>query len=67
MVWNGINHKKNPGKNKHVEAKQHDTKQPIGQRSNQRRSKKLHGDKWKWKHSSPKSLECSENSSKRET
>ena len=33
---------------------------------NQRGNKKIHGDKWKWKHNRPKSLEYSKSGSKRD-
>ena len=38
----------------------------MGQWKNKRKNKILHGDKWKWKHNDPQSLEHSENSSKME-
>lgn len=43
------------------------TKEWIGQPKRQRKNKKLHGNKWKWKQDGPKSLGCSKSGSKRET
>ena len=49
-----------------MEAKQHATKQWTGQTGNQKRNKKVHGNKCKWKHNSPRHLGCSKKNSKRE-
>lgn len=49
-----------------MKPKQYGTKQPMVQWRNQIRNPKLHGDKLKWKHNGPKSLEHNETSSKRE-
>ena len=37
-----------------------------GQPRNQRGNKKIHGDRWQWKHNGLKSLGCSKSYSKRE-
>ena len=59
-----INYKKK--NHKHLEAKQYATKQPKDHWRNQRGNQKIPGDKWKWKHNDPKSMEWSKSSSKRE-
>ena len=53
-------------RNKHLEAKQYATKESMDHWRNQRGNKKIPGDKWKQKHSNPKSMGCSKSSSKRE-
>ena len=49
-----------------MKTKQHATKQPIGQRKNQRENQKISGDKRKQKYDFPKSTVCSRSTSKRE-
>ena len=49
-----------------MKAKQYATKQPKGHWINQRENQKISRDTWKWKHNSPKSMECSKSSSNRE-
>ena len=53
-------------KHKHVEYEQHATKQSMSHWRTQRGNQKIPGDKWKWKHNDPESMECSKNISKRE-
>ena len=48
------------------EAKQYNTKQPMDHWRNQRRNQNIPGDKWNWKHNSPKSMELGQRSSERE-
>ena len=47
------------------EVKQHATKQWMGQLGNQK-TKKVHINKWKWKHKETKSLGCNKSSSRKE-
>ena len=49
-----------------METKQYATKNPKSHWRNQRGNQKVPWDKWKWKHSIPKSLGCSKRSSTKE-
>ena len=49
-----------------MKTKQHDIKKPVGHWRNQRGNQKIPSDKWKCKHSTPKSMECRKSSLKRE-
>lgn len=52
-----INYKKETTKtHKHVEVKQHATKQPMGHWKYKKKKIKKSGDKWKWKYNDPKSM-----------
>ena len=58
--------KKNCKKHKHMEIKQHISKQPTGYWRNQKGNQKISRNKWQWKHNNPKPMGCSKSSSKRE-
>ena len=61
-----INYKgKNVKNQKHMEAKQNVTKQPIDHWRSER-TKKIPRDKWKWKYNDPKPMWHSKSSSKRQ-
>ena len=57
--------KKTEEKHKHKDTTRHNTKQPMGKQSNDRKNK-MHEDKWKWKHNDLEYLEWSKNSYKKE-
>ena len=62
-----INYKKKScKKHKHMEIKQHISKQPTGYWRNQKGNKKISRNKWQWKHDNSKPMGCSKSSSKRE-
>ena len=67
MLRLDINYKeKNCKKHKHMEIKQHISKQPTGYWRNQKGNKKISRNKWQWKHNNSKPMGCSKSSSKRE-
>ena len=67
MLRLDINYKeKNCKKHKHMEIKQHISKQPTGYWRNQKGNKKISRNKWQWKHDNPKPMGFSKSSSKRE-
>ena len=66
MLRLDINYKeKNCKKHKHMEIKQHISKQPMGYWRNQKGNKKNSRNKWQWKHDNSKPMGCSKSSSKR--
>ena len=57
---------KNYKKHKHMEIKQHISKQPTDYWRNQKGNQKISRNKWQWNHDNSKPMGCSKSSSKRE-
>ena len=58
--------KKNCKKHKHMEIKQHVSKQPTSYWRNQKGNQRISRNKWKWKHDNSKPMGYSKSSSKSE-
>ena len=60
----GNQQEENCKKHKHVETKQHATKQPMDHWRNQRGNEKITRSKWQQRYNTPKPMGCSKSHSK---